>query len=87
MPGQPAHAHARFRFPPAIHPRELPGCHRLRRNRHSASLKSSYVFAEPTLGQSVASRNRKTSRACAEAVDDDTSLWNVEENRVSFHRV
>jgi|GEM_PF-3755552 hypothetical protein len=26
MPGQPARTHARFRFPPAIHPRELPVC-------------------------------------------------------------
>jgi len=24
MPGQPVGAHARFQFPPAIHPRELP---------------------------------------------------------------
>jgi len=24
MPGQPSRAHARFRFPPAIHPRESP---------------------------------------------------------------
>ena len=84
MPGQPARTRARFRFPPAIHPRELPVCHRLRRNRHSASLENYHVFAEPTLRQNVATRNRKRFPPCAETVDDRTSLWKPEENRAEI---
>jgi len=37
-------------------------------------------FAGPTLIQIVVSRNRKSGHACAEAVDDETSLWKKEEN-------
>jgi hypothetical protein len=41
---------------------------------------SSNVFAEPTLRQNVARRNRKTLQSCEQAVEDATSLWNAEEN-------
>jgi len=68
MPGQPVRAHARFQF-----------SHRLHRNHPSESLENYHVFAEPTLRQNVASRNRKTFRPCAETVDDETSLWKPEE--------
>ena len=66
-------------FPPATHPRELPVCHRRHRNHQSASVENCHVFAEPTLIRNVATRNRKTFPACAEAVDDRTSLWKAEE--------
>jgi hypothetical protein len=44
-----------------------------------ASVENCHVFAEPTLGQKVAPRNRKTFPPCAEAVEDETSLWKPEE--------
>ena len=37
-------------------------------------------FAEPTFSQFVAPRNTKKLSHCAEAVDDETSLWKPEEN-------
>ena len=37
-------------------------------------------FAEPTLRQIVASRNTKDLCPCAEPVEDETSLWKIEEN-------
>ena len=37
-------------------------------------------FAEPTLRQFVVPRNTKNSAPCAEAVDDETSLWKTVEN-------
>ena len=80
MPGQPARAHAHFRFPLAIHPRESPAATSVTAISRSASVKSSNVFGEPTLGQNVASCNRKTFGLCAEAVDDASSLWKAEEN-------
>jgi hypothetical protein len=42
-------------------------------------LESSHVFAGITLGQKTKSRNGKTFCACAEAVDDESSLWKAEE--------
>jgi hypothetical protein len=45
-----------------------------------ASFENCHVFAEPTLRQIVAARNRKTFPACAEAVEQITSLWKAEEN-------
>jgi hypothetical protein len=81
MPGQPVRTRARFRFPPAIHPRELPVCRQLRRYHRSASLRRSYVFGEPTVRQIVAARNRKTFPACEETVEDESCLWNAEENQ------
>lgn len=80
MPGQPARARAHFRFPLAIHPRESPAATSVTAIYRSASVESSNVFGEPTLGQKVARRNRKAPRTCAETVDDSTSLWNAEEN-------
>ena len=87
MPGQPVRTHARFRISPGNSPSRIASCHRRHRNRRSASVESSNVFAEPTLREKVASRNRKTFARCAEAVDDTTSLWKAEENGVSFERV
>ena len=40
----------------------------------------SHVFAEPTLVQNARTRNRKPITACAETVDEETSLWKTEEN-------
>ena len=37
-------------------------------------------FAEPTLSQIVASRNTKNLCRCAEPVEDENSLWKIEEN-------
>jgi hypothetical protein len=79
----PGHRHALARvseFPLAIHPRELPVCHRRHRNHQSASFENCHVFAGDTLFQNVAARNRKTILRCAEAVDDEASLWKAEEN-------
>jgi hypothetical protein len=79
----PGHRHALARvseFPLAIHPRELPVCHRRHRNHQSASFENCHVFAEPTVFLNAAARNRKTILRCAEAVDDETSLWKLEEN-------
>jgi hypothetical protein len=67
-------------FPPAIHPRELPVCHWPRRKSSFGKPRKVYVFGESTVRHSVTSRNRKTFRACAEPVEDDTCLWKPEEN-------
>jgi hypothetical protein len=78
MPGQPVALARVFWNPPAIHPRESPaaaGSAAIIRQAQEISR-----FAEPTLLQFVASRNRKTLPRCAEAVDDVTSLWKPEEN-------
>ena len=75
-------AHARVsEFPLAIHPRELPAATGVTAIIVRQALRDSNVFAKPTLRQKVASRNRKTFPACAEAVDGVTSLWKAEENR------
>jgi hypothetical protein len=64
--------------PPAIHPRESPAA------AGSAAIiqlaQELSRFAEPTLSQIVAARNTKTKCACAEAVEEETSLWKDEEN-------
>ena len=72
-------AHARFLVcPPAIHPRESPVA------AGSAAIiwraQELSRFAEPTLRQIVAPRNTKKLCRCAEAVEDETSLWKAEEN-------
>jgi hypothetical protein len=85
MPGHPARTRARSEFPLAIHPRELPVCHWRHRNHQSASFENCHVFAELTLFRNFANRNRKTFPACAEAVDDETSLWTAEENCAGNH--
>jgi hypothetical protein len=79
MPGQPARTRARFRMSPGNSPSRIASCHRRHRNHRSASRKSSHVFAEHTLRQIVARCNGKTFRACAEAVEDESSLWKAEE--------
>ena len=81
MPGQPVRTRARFRMSLAIHPRELPAATGVTAIVVRQALRDSNVFAEPTLRQKVASRNRKTFPACAEAVDGVTSLWKAEENQ------
>ena len=83
MPGQPVRAHARFQFPPAIHPRELPAATGFAAIIIRQAVRF-HVFAAPTLGQNVASRNRKTVNPCAETVDDETCLWKPEENRAGI---
>jgi hypothetical protein len=79
MPGQPVRTHARFQFPLAIHPRELPAAASVTANHRSTAVESSNVFAEPTLRQRVANRNSKTAHNCAEAVEDESCLWKAEE--------
>ena len=79
MPGQPVRARARFQFPPAIHPRELPAATGVTAIIIRQALRFPR-FAAPTLGQNVTTRNRKTFPPCAETVDDRTSLWKPEEN-------
>jgi len=70
-----------FSISPGNSPSRIAGCHRRHRNHRSASVEKSNVFAEPTLGHNVASRNRKTFGLCAETVEDETSLWKAEEKR------
>ncbi len=81
MPGQPVRTRARFRISPGNSPSRIAGCHQRHRKHRSASFEICHVFAEPTLPQNVAPRNRKTLPPCAEAVDEATSLWKAEENR------
>src|SRR5271170_774237 len=83
MPGQPVRARARFQFPPAIHPRELPAAAGVTAIVIRQALRFPRI-AEPTLRQNVATRNRKTFPACAETVDDETCLWKPEENRAGI---
>jgi len=80
VPGQPARARAHFRFPPGNSLSRIAISHWRNRNHRSASVESSNVFDESTLGQNVAHRNRKTLQECEETVDDETSLWKAEEN-------
>jgi hypothetical protein len=70
---------ARFRFPPAIHPRELPVCRQLAANPSFQHARRSNVFGEPTLTHKVAPSNKKTLTPCEQTVEDGTSLWNAEE--------
>ena len=79
MPGQPVRTRARFQFPLAIHPRELPAAASVTANHRSTAVESSNVFAESTLRQRVADGNTKTFHACAEAVEDGSCLWMTEE--------
>jgi hypothetical protein len=64
---------------PGDSPSRITGCCRPCRN-HPASSENSHVFAAPTLSQNRAVRNKKTSRTCAETVDETSSLWKPEEN-------
>src|SRR5579864_3185283 len=78
-PGQPvALARVSLGAPPVIHPRESPaaaGSAAIIRQAQELSR-----FAPNTLSQIVAPRNTKTLHSCAEAVEDDISLWKTEEN-------
>jgi hypothetical protein len=78
MPGQPARVRTRSGMSPTIHSRESPACHWLCRN-HPASLRSSHAFTAATLRQAGGARNRKTSFACAEAVNYADYLWKATE--------
>jgi len=80
MPGQPD-AYA-FPISPGNSPSRIAGLPLARRDHRSACLRRSHVFGEPNVPQIVAGGNEKPFRACAEAVEDETSLWNVEEKCV-----
>ena len=56
MPGQPVRARARFQFPPAIHPRELPAATGVTAIIIRQALRFPR-FAAPTLSHNVATRN------------------------------
>jgi hypothetical protein len=68
-----------FPISPGNSPSRIASCHRRHRKHRPASLENCHVFAEPTLRQNVARRNRKTFGACAEAVEDESCLWKAEE--------
>jgi hypothetical protein len=70
-----------FPISPGNSPSRIASCHRRHRNHRPASFEIYHVFAEATLRENVTFRNRKTFPACAETVDDRTSLWKPEENR------
>jgi len=78
MPGQPA-ALTRFRSSPGNSPSRIASLPPRHRNHPLASFENCHVFAEPTLEQNVAARNRKTFRSCEQTVDDRTCLWKPEE--------
>jgi hypothetical protein len=83
MPGQPARARARFRKTPRQFTLEncrLP----LARPQIIRRAQEFSRFAEPTLGQFVAHRNKKNFAACEEAVEDWHSLWKLAENAQKF---
>jgi hypothetical protein len=76
--GNQSRLRAFLECPPAIHPRESPaaaGSAAIIRQAQELSR-----FAEPTLRQIVSPRNTKRLWRCAEAVEDETSLWKSEEN-------
>jgi hypothetical protein len=85
MPGQPVRARARFQFPPAIHPRELPAATGVTAIIIRQALRFPR-FAAPTFSHNVTTRNQKTFPPCAETVDDRTSLWMPEENYAGICR-
>ena len=79
-PGRPERVRTQFRSVPrrlTLESRRLP----LAPPHSSGKFKNSHVFDADTLRQIAPSRNRKTDRTCAEAVDVETCLWKAEENR------
>ncbi len=70
-----------FPIPPGNSPSRIASCHQRHRNRRSASVESSNVFAAPTLRENVMTGNRKTLRSCEQPVEDQPSLWKAEEKR------
>ena len=79
MPRQPARARAHYPIAPGNSPSRIASYHQRHRNHRLASVESSNVFDESTLGQNVKRRNGKRLRACEQAVEDETSLWKAEE--------
>jgi hypothetical protein len=77
-PGNQSRLPAFSGFPPAIHPRESPAAAIVGQAQELPR------FAEPTFSPSAAPRNTKMLRACAEAVEHETSLWKIEENSESI---
>jgi hypothetical protein len=71
MPGQPTRAHARSGMSPAIDTGSAA--------IHPASSRRSHVFIADTLRQAGVVRNKKTSSACAEAVNYADYLWKATE--------
>lgn len=80
MPGQPGRAHARIRFPPGDSPSRTAGLPPASPQSSLSKNESVHASVETLCGRSPGTRNRKTVRACAEAVKDETSLWKAEEN-------
>jgi hypothetical protein len=78
----PGHRPALSRLPmsPGNSPSRIASCHQRHRDLSFDGLESSHVFAEPTLRHNVANGNSNFAQACAEAVEDETSLWKAEEN-------
>lgn len=78
----PGHRPALSRFPmsPGNSPSRIASCHQRHRDLSFDRLESSHVFAVVTLGQNLANRNNNFAQPCAEAVEDETSLWKAEEN-------
>jgi hypothetical protein len=81
MPGQPV---SRSRAvsgsfpPPAIRFRESPAATGLPQS--SSKLRNSHVSLHTLSSKLLAPSNTKTAPDCEETVDDETSLWNREEN-------
>ncbi|MGB8113548.1 MAG: hypothetical protein WCF22_07225 [Candidatus Sulfotelmatobacter sp.] len=78
MPGQIACAHA---LPNVLWQLTLENCQLPPASPQSSfdRFEKSHVFAGHTLRQNVAESNRKRFELCAEAVEDETSLWMSEE--------
>jgi aspartate oxidase len=71
MPGQPARAHTRSGTSPAIAAGSVAIIQQ--------SLRSAHVFTADTLRQGRVACNRKTTSACAEAVNFADYLWKATE--------
>ncbi len=78
MPGQPARAHPRSGDAPGDSLSRIAGLP-LALPQSSASSRSSHVFTADTVRQAGVVRNRKTSSACAEAVNYEDYLWKATE--------
>jgi len=78
MPGQPARVHTRSGDAPGDSLSRIVGLP-LALPQSSSKLKSSHVFTADTLRQAGVVRNRKSSSACAEAVNYADYLWKAME--------
>ena len=81
MPGQPVRTCASFRIPLAIHPRELPAATGVTANHRSASVENPTFSLTSLCGNTLLPATRKQFAACAEAVEDETSLWKLRKNK------